>query len=355
MEVHRAAASREGRRGVTEGRRGQPRRVHPLPRLPEVVYGAVPSPIRCPRCGTEFWAAHPAHHPGVAWSTCPRCWSPVPSFLTHDSPPLFSWEVQRHLYPEPAWPTRPTPRTLLFIVGLLLGAGLLLVAVAGGLAWVGVASLDYPNQTIAGVVLGGTPGGPFNPVVDAQVSLSGIEGVNVTTTNTAGTFSFTGVSAGEHLLRVLAAGYPTTALDTFLSPFYNAPAGNVTHLVVDLPTSTGTGGRLITYTDFPDLETYVATLLASTVIVGVAGVLAIAGSLILWKKGSAPKPVVGASATVIVPLLAIVSGFGDLLLAIFPLSIVIMSLASLLGVTGLLVLLRTYRPLDGRFSPPDRR
>lgn len=320
------------------------------------MYGAVPSPLRCPRCHTEFWAAHPTYHDGVAWSTCPRCWSPVPSFLPRDPPPLFSWEVQRHLYPEPKWPTRPTPRTLALIVGLLLAAGLLLLAVAGGFVYVAGASYDPGSRTVEGVVMGDAASyGTYLPVVGATVSLSGFEGGNVTTTDVHGAFSFSGVSAGEHLLRVIAAGYPATAIDTFLSPFYNAPAGNATSLTVDLPatnsTSSGAGGRLITYTDFPDLETYLATLLATSVLMVVAAVLSIVGGVILWTKGTAPKSVVGASATVLVPCLVIVAGFSDLFLSIFPASLDLIALAALLGVTGLLILLRTYRPLDGRVTP----
>lgn len=242
------------------------------------------------------------------------------------------------------------------MVLLSLVAGLTLLGIGGAFGFFVAEGVGPVHSTVGGTV----QGWPFNgsspsPLVGAQVTLNNVSGASSATvfTNSAGGFQFTNVPAGEHQLRVVAAGFRLSTMEIFLAPLFDEPSGNLSSLQVNLLQ----GPLSLTYDQpfavFPDLETYLSYLLSASTIEVFGGLVALWGAVEVRRRRNMARGVVGACAGVLAPFLASVEGYSTLFLQLAPLTAVLGALAVVVAGTALLLLLTTQRPLDGVQLPPE--
>lgn len=309
---------------------------------------------RCPRCRNEFRVFYPPTQIAVGWSYCPRCGQPTPVLPPHPHPPLFTWEVYPGLYPETRGPRQPLPRTRQTLGLLVLSAALLLLGIAVVLGGLGALTVGAGDQGVSGTVLALDPlTGVQSPLPGAWVNVTGAAGGNSTVTGPQGSFGFPRLAPGEHALTVAASGYGNLTFDLFLSPYFKAPQGNLSDLaLVLLPASGGNASRVVAGSPFPDLESYLASVFSTSALEALTGLLAVWGAISILRGRPPARGVVGASAAVLGPVLAVAGGFTLLFLQPTPWLLVPPVLAGVLGLVATAALLALQRPLYIPGSPP---
>jgi hypothetical protein len=316
---------------------------------------SVPNRVRCPHCGLEQYALHPAWRPdGTIYILCAQCARPVPSVGWRRIPPLFSWEVHPGLWPSPHLPRRPSRSQRQALALVLLAGAVLLLGLGGGLGWIGGITLSPSRQTVAGTVLEfNYSEGTWTPVTGATVTLSGGPGpTSRGITGATGRFLFRDVPPGVHDVTASSPGYQTETLVIFVAPFESEPRGNLTNLVLELLGPSTASTRLVSYSVFPDLETYLSYLWAASLIEILGGVIALGGAWWLWRGRSPVSALVGAGAGVLSPLLASQGGFNALFVGTLQLALVILGLAGTLSAITFSGILWLYRPLSTEEGPP---
>jgi hypothetical protein len=236
-----------------------------------------PVTLRCPRCA-GFLSAHPPPGSGVYWAHCPNCQYPVPVIHPRDPAPLFAWEVYPNLAPVGRLPTFSGPRAQRFSGLLLLVAAAVLILLGGLSLSAGVGALPSHTYTVAGTVTGSAVNGtPPGPLAGAIVVVTGEQGFHASTaTNGNGSFAIPGVPSGAITLNVTAPGFAPVEEELFDSPVYSAPASGSGHLTIQLNHGTVGEGTYLAVSEFPNLETLLASLLSGallfTLVAGIAAV-----------------------------------------------------------------------------------
>ncbi|MCI4362787.1 MAG: carboxypeptidase-like regulatory domain-containing protein [Thermoplasmata archaeon] len=243
---------------------------------------AVPSPVtlRCPRCG-KFLSAIPPPGPGLLWAHCPSCSYPVPVIHPRDPSPLFTWEVYPEVAPVGTLPEWNGPTARRFSSGLLLFATAVLLLVGGLTVATGVGALPSHAYTVSGKVV--TPvagGGSLAPVAGAQVLVTGENGFRASVlTGVDGSFTVPNVPSGAIGVNVTAPGYAPAQEELFDSPVYAAPAGGATGITVTLATAGSSEGSFLQLSEFPSLESLVATLWSGGILFAIAAAICAVGGL----------------------------------------------------------------------------
>ncbi|MDE1820071.1 MAG: carboxypeptidase regulatory-like domain-containing protein [Euryarchaeota archaeon] len=327
----------------------------PLPPPPYFSVAPVTVPAKCLRCGTSFWAAHGIVRNEVGWAFCPRCGQPNPSLPPRVRPPLFSWEVYRHFYPEPSWPRSPTRQVRQAMVVLALVAGVLLLAVGGAFGYFGAISITATHsRVVAGVVQAWNGSRPAVLAVGALVTLrlSPNGSTEVQVTDSGGNFRFSSVPSGEHQLQVSFPGYRLSQMEFFLAPLLDAPS-NVSALHVNLLNGSFTSTYDQAFAPYPDVETYASYLLSASVIELLAGAAALWAAFAIRSERHMARGVVGTMGGLLAPFLASVSGYDILFFQVAPVAVLLgATFAALFAGSALVLLLSTQRPLDGVALPP---
>jgi hypothetical protein len=251
--------------------------------------------MACPRCRTPL-AAVLAPFPATQWFPCPHCGTPVPVVVPRDPPPLYSWEVLPGLYPAlprpkaPRWRSRPVVTTALVVV-VIVSVVLLALLVAYG-----VAASSPASYGVNGFVV--LPSG--RAATGAAVVLTENNGHTLSTTivDPSGSFSFTNVPSGGISINVTLSGYAPVTVDTFASPVYDA---GTTGLGIQLEPGSADNGTTYALSPFPDLETFVASIGAEAVLLGLIAAVA-AGAAAGYRKERIALGVVGGGAGASAPL-----------------------------------------------------
>jgi hypothetical protein len=217
-----------------------------------------------------------------------------------------------------------------------------------------VATSGAGGERIAGTVLALDPStGVEAPLPGAWVNVTGATGPNSTMTGPNGAFLFAKLAPGEHALTAAASGYGNLTFLLFVAPYFSAPQGNLTHLtLVLLPATSANASRVVTESPFPDLETYLASLYSSSALEALTGLLAVWGAVSILRGRAPARGVVGGSAAVLGPLLAVAGGFTILFLQPTPWLLVPPLVAGALGLVATTALVALQRPLYLPGSPP---
>jgi hypothetical protein len=248
----------------------------------------------CPRCGQPL-AAVLAPAPPTQWFPCPHCGTPVPIVVPRDPPPAYSWEVLPGLYPN-----LPPPRRSRRSVRPMVAIALALVAVVaagliGALANYGVEASAPFHYSITGYVY--LPSSAAATGARVVLTTDGGE-VESYTVGPNGTFSFHDVPSGGASLNVTLLNYAPVTVDTFASPVYNA---GTTDLGIGLSVGNASNGTTVILSPFPDLESFVSTIGAEAVLLGLVAVVAGATAALTYRRDRYPLGVVAGGAGVAVP------------------------------------------------------
>ncbi len=255
--------------------------------------------VRCPTCGQDLLAVL-APQPPTQWFPCPRCHTPVPVVRPRDPPPLYSWEVLPGLYPALPRPRPPRWRSQRVAAVGLVAIVVLAVAFAGVLGYYAVAAAGPGAYPVNGTVYAATTVGGTRPLADASVMVEAEDGRTATTASGLdGGFGVSGVPTGGITVRVSASGYAPATVSTFASPVYNA--GTTGLSIVLVPTGTGNSTNA-TLTAFPDLETFLASIGAGVVLLGLVAAIAFAAALLTLRQDRPALGVVGGGAGLAAPL-----------------------------------------------------
>ena len=311
---------------------------------------SIPTELRCPRCSLLFYALHPHDGSVVAWFPCPNCGQPCPSLPTPREPPLFSWEVYRHFYPEPSWPIRPNEKGVKFLSTILTVSAAILLVLAAIFLWIGIGSTieNYSVGIHGQVVNHGLP----MPYIMVSLNSTDPNSNLITVTNASGYFAFANVGQGEHTLRFVAPGFQTTNITIFLSPYFQSPGGNATSLVVGMVPGSQNSFRAINYASLSDLETYLTIVLSTGVAEAIAGLIALWGAMSLRETKRPPRGVVGSATAFMAPLFPMTlsslfpmaTGASSLYTILFSPSLILAIAASGLGLIALIAIVMSYRP-----------
>ena len=311
---------------------------------------SIPTELKCPKCTLLFYALHPRDGSAVAWFPCPNCGHPCPSLPTPREPPLFSWEVYRHFYPEPSWPIRPNAKGLKLLFSILAASAAVLLVLAAIFLWIGLGStVENFSAEVHGQVLSGK-----QPLPYVMVTLNSTDpnAVATTFTNSSGYFTFANVAQGEHTLKFLAPGYSTTNVTIFLSPYFESPTGNATSLVIGMVPGSVSSFRSLDYASLSDMETYLTIVLSTGVAEAIGGLIALWGALGLRETKRPPRGVVGGATAFMAPLFPVslaalfpmATGVSSLYTTIFSPTLILAIAASGLGLTALVAIVLSYRP-----------
>lgn len=300
-------------------------------------------PLRCPRCGNAL-AVPPPPTVAAGWVICPSCGVTFPVLAPRDPPPLFSWEAYPNLYPALPPPRRAGPAMRRLTVGTLLATTVLLLGLAGFLLWGGAAALGPGHFTLSGTVAGSTGAA----IPGATVSLRSEAGYNETVlADATGGFRFAGIPTGAAVLNVSAPGFQTVNVDLLFSPTYTATgAGPDGQVAVTLQHGPANPPSQVLVSPFANLETLVASLFSATVLLALAGAVAVAGT-VSARQGRRPIVATAASAGAIAAPVALVLLGAT---AVFPLLDWVITAATALGLVAF-VLTASAMAWVGR--PPD--
>ncbi len=252
--------------------------------------------IVCPRCRTPL-AAVLAPFPSTQWFPCPHCRTPVPVVVPRDPPPLYAWEVLPGLYPALPRPraSRWRPRTL---VTIALGTVVIVSAVLTALLVAyGVGAGSPASYEVSGDVV--KPSG--QAATGATVVLTENDGHELSTTIgfASASFEFANVPAGGISINVTLAGYAPVTIDTFASPVYNA---GTTGFGIQLEPGSADNGTTYVLSPFPDLETFVASIGAGAVLLGLIAVVAAGATVAGFRNDRGALVVVGGGGGAAAPL-----------------------------------------------------
>ena len=113
-----------------------------------------------------------------------------------------------------------------------------------------------------------------------------------------GTFYFLDVPSGGASLNVTLVDYAPVTVDTFASPVYNA---GTTGLGIGLSVGNASNGTTVFLSPFPDLESFVSTIGAEAVLLGLVAVVAGATAALTYRRDRFPLGIVAGGAGVAVP------------------------------------------------------
>jgi hypothetical protein len=247
----------------------------------------------------------PPPGPGLLWTHCPSCSYPVPVIHPRDPSPLFTWEVYPEVAPVGTLPEWSGPAARKFSSGLLLVATATLVLVGLLALLTGFGALPSHSYTVNGTV-GTTPvsGGSFTPIPGAQVTVTGENAFRaVVLTDANGAFSVPGVPSGAVGVNVTAAGFSPVQEELFDSPIYSAPSDGATGLHVSLNSGGPSEGTYLQLSDFPSLESLVATLWSGAILFGVASTVCVVSGLRDLRRDRPAWGVAGGAAAALAGLL----------------------------------------------------
>lgn len=259
--------------------------------------------VRCPRCGA--YVASPASYSAQpSWATCPHCGTTLPIVAPRDPPPLFTWEVHPGVYPNLPPPRAPGKLLASFLAFTLLAAALLLFGVSGTLTVTGATALTPATYTVGGTVEQSTSGAPLL----ASVNVTGENGFQrIVATGVDGTFSIPSVPAGGITLNVTAPGFDARVVTLFLSRAYSS-VGDPSHLLITMDPGAPTNIVSTGAAEFPDLETFVASLWSGAILLGLGALLSAAGALMAWRRQRPSIPTVAGVGAIVAPTALFVLG-----------------------------------------------
>ncbi|MGP8074629.1 MAG: carboxypeptidase-like regulatory domain-containing protein [Thermoplasmata archaeon] len=148
-----------------------------------------------------------------------------------------------------------------------------------------------------------------------------LENYNVTPN---GTFYFEDVPSGGASLNVTLLGYAPITVDTFASPVYNA---GTTGLGIGLAVGNASNGTTVILSPFPDLESFVSTIGAEAVLLGLVAVVAGAIAALTYRRDRFPLGVVAGGSGVAVPATLYLLGLSS----VFPTVAIAAGVAGSLG------------------------
>lgn len=254
--------------------------------------------IRCPTCGLDVRAVV-APTPPTQWFPCPRCHTPVPVVVPRDLPPLFTWEVVPGLYPTFPRPRPPRWSTRRATVASLLAVVVLAAAFGGLLSYDGALAAGPATYTISGHVTRVLATGGTGPASGARVVLTEDSGARVSqVTASDGSFHFPGVPAGGDSLNVTMPGYAPVEVDTFASPVYDAGTEGISVTLVPGGPASGT---TVVLSQFPDLETFLASIGGAVVLLGIVAAVSGFAAWLTLRQDRPALGVVGGGAGVTAP------------------------------------------------------
>ncbi|MCI4340150.1 MAG: carboxypeptidase-like regulatory domain-containing protein [Thermoplasmata archaeon] len=199
-------------------------------------------------------------------------------------------------------PRAPGRRLLSFVGLVLIAAALLLAGVGGFLVWSGVQALGPETFTVQGTVLAATPTpGLSVPLSGAFVNVTGESGTVATVvTNATGHFAVSGLPAGGVQVNVSAPGFDPVIVEVFVSSIY-ATAGASSGLTISLAPTSDTATTTVVQSPFGSLESFLTSLGAAALILGIAAVLAAVGARSARRAERPTYAVAGGAATLLAP------------------------------------------------------
>ncbi len=305
---------------------------------------ASPVAVRCPTCGQELRAVLAAGPP-TQWFPCPRCHAAVPVVVPRDPPPLFSWEVLPGLYPLLPAP-RPPRWRIRRVVAVALAVITVVTAGFGGLlAFYGFSAAAPTSFVVDGEVRVVTPLNTTAPGTGAVVVL--VDDNNHShrvVVGSTGEFTFSSIPAGGIVLNITRAGYASVTIDSFVSSVYDAGS---TGFVVVLPPGNGVAA-VNDYTQFTDLESFLASVGGGAVVLGLVALVAGFATVATVRADRPALGVVGGGAGLLSPVAIHFLALDT----VFP--VVFFSLAGVSAVGAFVVALRAVELAQtGPAVPPD--
>jgi hypothetical protein len=259
-----------------------------------------PVELRCPHCGARLTAFTP-----FPWTTsyarCPHCASVLPFVAPRDPPPLYSWEVHPGLYPSTPFPRRTSPWRGPTLLALLVAVTALLLTLGGAYALLGSEALGPGSVTIGGQVRANSPAAIW-------VEIQGENGFTRNLTTVNGTFSIPNVPYGGVSLHAGAVGFAILEVDLFVSPVYTSVSGSPAQLSLSLTPANGSSITIVSTTEFPDLESFVASLLSATGLLWIAAAVSGLGIRAALQGGRLSGVVVGGCSAIAAPFVLPVLG-----------------------------------------------
>jgi len=253
---------------------------------------ATPVELRCPRCGQQL-TAYTAYPAVTSYTRCPHCGTVLPFVGPRDPAPLYTWEVYPGLYPPTPVPTPPSARRRPAVLALLLAATLLLASLGGIYAWFGGAALEPGTLTVGGSVF------PLQ-APGAWVLVQGENGFSANVSVTDGEFMVSHVPYGGIVVTAGANGYQDIQLQLFFSPVYSSVTGSLQKLEFELAPYNGSSATVIDTTEFPDLESFVASVWSGTGLLWI-GALFTGLGLVAARRDKIPLVVVGGATAIVAP------------------------------------------------------
>ena len=192
---------------------------------------------------------------------------------------------------------RPSPRRrargVVRRCSLLLAATLLLASLGGIYAWFGGAALEPGTLTVGGSVF------PLQ-APGAWVLVQGENGFSANVSVTDGEFMVSHVPYGGIVVTAGANGYQDIQLQLFFSPVYSSVTGSLQKLEFELAPYNGSSATVIDTTEFPDLESFVASVWSGTGLLWI-GALFTGLGLVAARRDKIPLVVVGGATAIVAP------------------------------------------------------
>ncbi len=206
-------------------------------------------------------------------------------------------------------------------------------------------SLGHAPYRIGGVVRS-----PGSPLAGVMIVVDPTRDPRVLFSNATGAFEIPGLSDGAHLIQFSQPGYETTNLTIFLSTYYVDPGNNLTDLIVGMVPGNSSASWSPGYSEFPDLETFVALMYSSSVMEAFGGLVAIWGGVCYYRRRSVPRFVVGGMSALLTPLFPFLIGTSGLYFELPPEAGLVAAGSALLGLIVLLFLGMSYRGLPADYN-----
>lgn len=233
--------------------------------------------------------------------------------VPRDLPPLYTWEVAPELYPTLPRPRAPRWSPRRASAAALLAVVVIAVAFGGLLSYYGTVAAGPASYTVSGTVLAQRPSGGTGVASGARVVLTEDGGAQLSQLTSAnGTFRFADVPAGGDALNITMPGYAPVEVDTFANPVYNAGTEGIT---VTLAPGTAAHGSTVTLSQFPDLETFLASIGSAVALFGIVAIVAGAAALLTLREDRATLGVIGGGAGLTAPFVFYLLGLDP----VFPL------------------------------------
>lgn len=253
--------------------------------------------VHCPTCGEDLWVVL-APGPPTQWFPCPKCGTPFPAALPRDPPLLYSWEVMPNLYPALPLPRRPRLDPRRACVVALVVVAVLATGLAGVLGYYGFEAPAAGSFSVVGSVVTSLPGGT-SPATGARVVLTTESNQSTTEiVGPSGFFEFSNVPTGGLTVNVTLAGYAPVSVLAFVSTIYSTVGGGID---VTLTAGSAANGTTETLTPFPDLESFVASIGAAVVLLGLSALVAGFAAVVTRRSDRPAVGIVGGGAGLTAP------------------------------------------------------